>query len=469
VDSNSKQIAKLKRRYSKWPPNRSLLTNPSSILNYLPVTVAIWILKYSIKSEYTLKRESIKFFALSNRAYGARNLRKCDRLLRIATELLGSNFPKSYESLLRNAIVSTFKNPENRRAISITVFDSTTQVESSFFDATGWYQLSRGLFSLGYFRAAWVARENSLRLSMLEATLKDQSATGLIRGLQAYLEKRNLLQIRELLLLNKHKLSTKSLANIESTLTLIEKKIWPLFSDSGSKHESSREVLRSLVSKKTVAIVGPGVPHGNYGNEIDAFDTVIRMKFIGEKMLDDRNFHGSRTDISYIGAIDALKLQEFELRNDLKNLKLLLSHPTAINVIGSVPVYGFEDDDVIYRTPTTSGIRTLKEVIKMEPSNLKIFGFDFYSTLMPYSKQMTGFYESSSWRFEHPNDFVINGVYLKFYRSRDFSVHDPVSNFCFAQNLYKAGLFDIEPYGKSILELTPYQYVERLEEMLGDW
>jgi hypothetical protein len=35
--------------------------------------------------------------------------------------------------------------------------------------------------------------------------------------------------------------------------------------------------------------------------------------------------------------------------------------------------------------------------------------------------------------------------------------------------LYKAGLFDIEPYGKSILELTPYQYVERLEEMLGDW
>ena len=52
---------------------------------------------------------------------------------------------------------------------------------------------------------------------------------------------------------------------------------------------------------------------------------------------------------------------------------------------------------------------------------------------------------------------------------KSFSAHDPVSNFCFAQNLYKAGLFDIEPYGKSILELTPYQYVERLEEMLGDW
>jgi hypothetical protein len=48
-------------------------------------------------------------------------------------------------------------------------------------------------------------------------------------------------------------------------------------------------------------------------------------------------------------------------------------------------------------------------------------------------------------------------------------IHDPVSNFCFAQNLYKAGLFEIEPFGASILALTPYQYVERLEEMLGDW
>ena len=53
--------------------------------------------------------------------------------------------------------------------------------------------------------------------------------------------------------------------------------------------------------------------------------------------------------------------------------------------------------------------------------------------------------------------------------SASFSAHDPVSNFCFAQNLYKAGLFEIEPYGASILALTPCQYVERLEEMLGDW
>ena len=99
----------------------------------------------------------------------------------------------------------------------------------------------------------------------------------------------------------------------------------------------------------------------------------------------------------------------------------------------------------------------------------EIFGFDFYTTLKPYSDEFTSFYENSCWRLGHTNDFIQHGEYLSSMRSKDFCEHDPVSNFCFAQNLYKAGMFEIESFGKSILELTSYQYVERLEEMLGDW
>ena len=98
-----------------------------------------------------------------------------------------------------------------------------------------------------------------------------------------------------------------------------------------------------------------------------------------------------------------------------------------------------------------------------------IFGYDFYSKIEQYSTEVLEFYR--------PRGVVIGDLFL-FERfgglpngeiAWSFSVHDPVSNFCFAQNLYKAGLFEIEPYGASILALTPYQYVERLEEMLGDW
>ena len=82
---------------------------------------------------------------------------------------------------------------------------------------------------------------------------------------------------------------------------------------------------------------------------------------------------------------------------------------------------------------------------------------------------MKSFYKHYGWKVGDGGLFGSRNDYPKCEVAHSFGAHDPVSNFCFAQNLYKAGLFDIEPYGKSILELTPYQYVERLEEMLGDW
>ncbi len=470
MSSNSKEIAKLKKKYSKFNLRRDFLSNRSLVLNYLPASLSVWILRrVLVRSDYKLKRESIKFFHLSNRAYGAREFRKCGRLLRIAIELLGSSFPQDYANLLKNAVSVTFKNPKCRHSSSDLILATTKQIEPIVLDSTDWYQLSRGLFSLGYFRAAWLARENSVYFSILEATIKDASSTALIRGVQAHLEKGNIKDVAKSLVDIRHRLTTKHFLQFESAVLQMEKSHQPPLVFPSAENKANYEKLRKLIADKRVAIVGPGVPHDDYRDEIEEFETVVRIKFIGQEMLDDRNFHGVRTDISFIGAIAAVKLQEFDLQEKLRGLKLLLSNSTNIATIGSIPVYGIDDDDTIYRTPTTSGIRTLKEIIKFSPSGLKLFGFDFYATLTPYSKQMTKFYEDSSWRFDHQNDFVREGVYFKFARARDFSEHDPVSNFCFAQNLYRAGLFDIEPYGKSILELTPYQYVERLEEMLGDW
>lgn len=114
-------------------------------------------------------------------------------------------------------------------------------------------------------------------------------------------------------------------------------------------------------------------------------------------------------------------------------------------------------------------MRSMVEIIRKSPSGVSVYGFDFLASAKPYSVEYINFYEFSSWRLGHSNDFVQGSEYTRSVRAKDFSVHDFVSNFCFAQNLYKAGLFEIEPYGASILALTPYQYVERLEEMLGDW
>ena len=470
MDDNTKAIAKLKRNSRKWPTEVGLNSFKNWLLKNLPATVTLWLFRnILVKSEYMLKRESVKFFQYGNAAYGANQQRICDRMLVVAFGLISQDLDADYVVLIRNSVRLTLRDSKKRSEVSVALLVATKRLEISTFDATCWYQLSRGLFSLGYFRAAWVARENSLDLSILEGTKENTSSNVLLRRIEAHLERSEISEVNKVLTASRSKITSKRLMDFETVLYLLK------HSENHSSHcvdsvyRKNYDLFRELMTNKTVAIVGPGAPHGNYRKEIDEYETVIRLKFIGNELLDSHGHHGTRTDVSFIGSISALKLQESVLRDDFANFRLILSSNTSTGSIGSVPIYEIEDDDVIYRTPTTSGIRTLKEVIKFAPSKLKVFGFDFYSSLTPYSKEMTRFYEESSWRFGHPNDFVSNSIYFKFVRAKDFSSHDPVSNFCFAQNLYRAGLFDIESHGKSILELTPYQYVERLEEMLGDW
>jgi hypothetical protein len=123
----------------------------------------------------------------------------------------------------------------------------------------------------------------------------------------------------------------------------------------------------------------------------------------------------------------------------------------------------------LYRSSPISGVLTLYTLLEKLPRSLKLYGFDFRSSRTQYHSAATKFYNDSGFILGHPYPGFDTKLIPEVVIAYDFSEHDFVSNFCFAQNLYKAGLFEIEPYGKSILELTPYQYVERLEEMLGDW
>jgi len=470
VKSDLKEIAKLKKKHSKWPWETGLGGVKHWLLQNLPVFFVLWLLKnFLVVSEYKLKRESYKFFKYSNVAYGAKQNRRCDRLLVIGLRLVGQNMPDSYFDLVRKAVQSTLIDLKKRDEFNETVLKKTDQLDHSLFDATSWYQLSRGLFCFGFLGAAWVARENSLDSSILEAQLTDANSTTLFRGIQAHIERRELTKVNKIVLDSGRQISANILRLIQETIALLQSDRHHSVEVFRPETRLNSEIFKGLIYGKNVAIVGPGLPHGDYGKEIDEFDTVIRIKFIGNEMLDDQNLYGSKTDITYLGAITDLQLQEMGHQKDHETIKLILGSQKTRSSNNLKPIYEIASDILLYRTPTTSGLRTLNEVLKFLPSNLKLYGFDFYVTSTPYSKQMTEFYETSSWLFGHPNDFVANGVYFKFARARDFSVHDPVSNFCFAQNLYKAGLFDIEPYGKSILELTPYQYVERLEEMLGDW
>ena len=470
MSSNSKEIAKLKKKYSKWSGDGGFSGLKKKILMLLPAWCVIILLNRVLNlSEYRLKRESIKFFQMSNRAYGAKKLRRCDRLLCISLELLGSNLPNSYKVLLRNSVVLTLDNQFERRALSNSVLIATKELEPSLLDATCWYQLSRGLFSIGYFRAAWCARENSLDISIDEGLERNSSPTAVVRAVEADLERLNLDSVRKLLELT-DKIPRQSFDSLRAHLNLFERSSVKNPVDEPIVASSPDQLFHELVYNKNVALVGPGHPHGEYGIEIDSAETVTRVKFVGEENLPPSRFHGARCNIAYQAALNILnEYVEAGLNLDFyQNIDMLVSNSELPHFSGK-PVVTIKHPISMYRTTAISGVIMLYQLINARPKAIKIYGFDFRAHRKQYSDSARDFYHVNGPILGNPYPGFDSDNLPSWIVAMDFSEHDFVSNFCFAQNLYKAGLFDIEPYGKSILELTPYQYVERLEEMLGDW
>lgn len=468
--SDTKAIKKLKKKYSQSSPRLGFRKSRSKILNYLPVSVVVWGLKkFLIKSDYRLKRDSKTYFELCNRAYDAKKTRKTDRLLVIALNLLGLEKLNSFSVLLRNAVKSTLENPQSRGAISDSVLLATKNLENTFFDATSWYQLSRGLFYLGFFRAAWVSRENSLNLSIAEGSNLGSSATAISRAVEAHLERLNIDSVRKLLS-ESNVLGAKALESFRELSDLVEGKVVADSDSKIGKYCGSVQLFHELVSGKKVVLVGAGPAHGVHGFEIDSAETVARIKYPGSEYLLDEKLFGKRCDISQYPGLEPLrelaKISSYEYFDDLR---LIVAGGTDSRAVRNTPVFCEDQEMPMYRTTVTSGLRLLISMIRRRPSSLKIFGFGFYTEREPYNFGMKSFYERESWKMGNGYLLGTRKEFPKSHIALNSGDHDPVSNFCFAQNLYKAGLFDIEPYGKSILELTPYQYVERLEEMLGDW
>jgi hypothetical protein len=466
VSRVARAIASLKikclKKFFKW----NFGEYKTTFLKLLPAFFVLRFLRNAlVYNEYLLKRESIKFFQLSNDAYAGKLYIQCDRLLLIALKLIDGSFPKQYLSLLRNSVIDTSTDPVSRGKCSNMILQATQQLDVDKFDATGWYQLSRGLFSLGYFRAAWVAREHSLDLS-IESSLKiDASSTEIKRCLEAHLERGDLVRLSNL---NE---ATHNVHNFSIPLNLLRKVFVKAGTDQISKHAEGKEIFELLIRDKTVALVGPGVSEGLYGDEIDSVETVFRVRFGGSEALRQK-YVGSRCEIAQFNDLSVIRdaprnSTEFGFIDNLQLIVVFCDEPNKVRDINVLDVFL---DLPVYRSTATSGLVNLVAVIMNSPAKLKIYGFDFYSRLGQYDSELINFYRVNGWKFgANYSTLFRNGSLSCSLIAKSFSAHDPVSNFCFAQNLYKAGLFDIEPYGKSILELTPYQYVERLEEMLGDW
>jgi len=461
-------------------------------LSWVPSPLVVLVLsKIVVTSRYQRQRESRAFFRRANVAYGLRRRFQLRQHTSTALRLLAEDFPSDYRKFILSTVLMTFDDPSARQRLSGQVIKATRAIAVESADATGWYQLSRGLCAFGFLRAAWYARENSLDLSILEGSSVESSKTQIQRGLQAKLERRVIGDVyKDLKKLDKvHEPKWIAYYNY---LDMVSGSWLARTSHNLTNDRDEQDELETLVRAKSVALVAPGEIQGRYGEEIDKTEIVCRIKYVGPEYLPAAEYLGSRCDVSYVDP-EYLPAAEYlgsrcdvsqdvssktieklsksgEVPSFINDLRLILLGDPGPEELGSTRCLHLNPLLPLYRTTSTSGIRTMFALIRCKPKFLKLFGFDFYSGRFQYNEAML--------KLKNSKDHVLLDTPFLFGQTPNrlppeiawsFCNHDPVSNFCFAQNLYQVGLFEIEPVGKSILELTPYQYVERLENMLGDW
>jgi len=235
-----------------------------------------------------------------------------------------------------------------------------------------------------------------------------------------------------------------------------------------NRHDSSIALYEQIYSKeekafakyienKTIAIVGPLQSTLDLGEEIDSHDVVLRFNYRGiDKSLKKSN--GIKTNLSfYILEIlikDRINATQIKYMNELDWAIYDTGHNkdsicfTGVTTNLRSRYYDAHDYANPYFKGTANGVqRALLDLLRFKIKKIKIYNTNLY----------------------------LENSYEKNYKSRgslgadhfNFIWHDPLSNFIFLKRLKEFKIIDTDEVLTKILDLTPDEYIEALEERYG--
>jgi len=469
----SEKVSKIKSDYStdarlkRW------------IFLLMPTKLSVFLFrKFVDKNRERNSIEAAKFLVDTNNIYPTRLYFLLGKFLRFSLALGDVKLPKSYVSEIIKSLQETRRNPSKRKDACEQILNATSKLAPHQTSAHGWKLVSLALSGLGFIRAGTIARNYCLTAALSEAS--SGNATNRTRNLaiKGLLESRRFDEARHLI--DSKAPSSEAFTSDETYgdyLALLNQR-WPEVRIKSPVVESEVEKLfSSLVNKKSVALVAPGVIDKEYGQEIDSHNTVFRVKFNGRSAMPDEKYVGRRCDITSHNSdlLTLAKLDKLESSAgilDAPDLKLIVAKKGEFGSIDGVPVRSMHGWPPTFLTTATSGTLLLLETLRFAPEKIKLFGFDFYTNRQIYNQALMATYKSNSNpdggdSREHSwsgDNFSVHSV------ARSHISHDLKSDFLLVKNLYElSGLIDGTPEVLEILNLSADEYDARLEEMLGDW
>ncbi len=215
--------------------------------------------------------------------------------------------------------------------------------------------------------------------------------------------------------------------------------------------KSADNLFSKKIQNRSVAIVGPSNSKVLRGQEIDNFDIVIRTnctkilnkptKVFGKKTsVIYFNSHRVRVDLRNIKKIsNRVEWLVFKSQNDLKKTGLkkkslrvskspqnlmYLSYPMALQII-------------------------IFDILRFNPSKVKLFHFDLYSGSKAYNKNYK--------HFDLSKKDISNSI----------RAHDMIGCFNFTKQFYDLKLIDIDDRSCKILKSSLSSYVKKLDGLYG--
>ena len=471
----SEKVSKIKSDYStdarlkRW------------IFLLLPTKLSVVLFrKFVDKNRERNSIEAAKFLVDTNNIYPTRFYLLLGKFLRFSLALGDVKLPKSYVSEIIKSLQETRRNPSKRKNACEQIVSATSELRPHQTSAHGWKLVSLALSGLGLIRAGTIARNYCLAAALSEVSSGNASNRTRNLAIKGLLESRRFDEARHLIESPSPSIEAFTSDEIYSDyLALLNQRRAEVRIESPVVESEVEKLFSSLVNKKSVALVAPGVIDKEYGQEIDSHDTVFRVKFNGRSAMPEEKYVGRRCDITSHNS-DLLTLAKLDKKTENRltleapDLKLLVSKRDDTIALGSTPVKQMRSWPPTFLTTGTSGTLALFEILRQSPKKVKMYGFDFYSIRQQYNTELLQIYQSREFTKAtqlHKDEFNFEVSQLGSAKIALALVsHDLKSDFLLVKNLYElSGLIDGTPEVLEILNLTADEYDARLEEMLGDW
>jgi hypothetical protein len=225
------------------------------------------------------------------------------------------------------------------------------------------------------------------------------------------------------------------------------------------KHIKSKDLdFYKYISGKTVAIVGPGIPIDQPGEEIDSYDIVVRTNYRDKSNYPIEKF-GKRTDVSYYNHYRITSFLSEVIKASSEIIWTILKNDSAKNILdtgitGNFSYNSRSMDTVIplffLDSQPMSIPNVLEDIIRFNPLSVKLFCVNFYNSKSNYSDH---------YKKTIPYDM---GVQIK-----DIRIHEPFANFSFVKGYYERNLIDVDNLTKETLELSVEEYAANLHNIFG--